>query len=106
MDRLVYTALSGLRSNMAAQDVTAHNIANASTLGSNRDVAATHSRTLAGGERFQSRIQAAAGLLDPDLERSEARRVGNRRVRTFTFRWSPAPQKITRKPTHRSSTIL
>src|SRR3546814_14626620 len=76
MDRLVYTALSGLRSNMDAQDVTAHNIANASTLGFKRDVAATQSRTLAGGESFQSRIQAAAGLLAPDLESGVVNQTG------------------------------
>src|SRR3546814_9686462 len=76
MDRLVYTALSGLRSNMAAQDVTAHNIANASTLGFKRDVAATQSRSLAGSESFQSRIQAAAGMLAPDLESGVVNQTG------------------------------
>lgn len=66
MDRLVYTALSGLRSAMAAQDVTAHNIANASTIGFKRDVSAAQSRHLVGGQSFASRIQAAEGTLESD----------------------------------------
>ena len=67
MDRLVYTALSGLRSSMAAQDVTAHNIANASTLGFKRDVGATEARALVGSDKsFESRIQAARGVLASD----------------------------------------
>ena len=66
MDRLVYTALSGLRSAMAAQDVTAHNIANASTIGFKRDVSAAQSRHLVGGQSFASRIQAAEGTLEAD----------------------------------------
>ena len=33
MDRFAYTALSGMRAALAAQDVTANNIANASTVG-------------------------------------------------------------------------
>jgi flagellar basal-body rod protein FlgF len=37
MDRLVYTALSGLRSQMAAQSTIANNIANASTIGYRAD---------------------------------------------------------------------
>lgn len=66
MDRLVYTALSGLRSAMAAQDVTAHNIANASTIGFKRDVSEAQSRHLVGGQSFASRIQAAEGTLASD----------------------------------------
>lgn len=66
MDRLVYTALSGLRSAMSAQDVTAHNIANASTIGFKRDVSEAESRYLVGGQSFASRIQAAEGTLSAD----------------------------------------
>ncbi len=66
MDRLVYTALSGLRSAMAAQDVTAHNIANASTVGFKRDVSEAQARHLVGGQSFASRIQAAEGTLAAD----------------------------------------
>src|SRR3546814_16390906 len=91
MDRLVYTALSGLRSTMSAQDVLAHNVAHATTLGFKRDISASQSRVLQGGESFQSRIQAAEGMLAPDQEpgvltetarplRSEERRVGEESV--------------------------
>ncbi len=76
MDRLVYTALSGLRSAMSAQDVTAHNIANASTLGFKRDVAASQSRGLTGGQSFESRIQAAEGVLAPDQEAGVVNQTG------------------------------
>lgn len=76
MDRLVYTALSGLRSAMAAQDVTAHNIANASTLGFKRDISASQGQTLSGGESFQSRIQAAEGVLAPDQEAGVINQTG------------------------------
>src|SRR3546814_11877106 len=119
MDRLVYTALSGLRSTMSAQDVLAHNVANATTLGFKRDISASQSRVLQGGESFQSRIQAAEGVLAPDqetgvinqtgrtldvallgdammavqvpdgTERSEERRVGKACVSTCRSRWSP-----------------
>ena len=76
MDRLVYTALSGLRSAMSAQDVTAHNIANASTLGFKRDISASQSRNLTGGSAFESRIQAAEGTLAPDQETGVVNQTG------------------------------
>ena len=76
MDRLVYTALSGLRSTMSAQDVLAHNVANATTLGFKRDISASQSRVLQGGESFQSRIQAAEGVLAPDQETGVINQTG------------------------------
>jgi flagellar basal-body rod protein FlgF len=76
MDRLVYTALSGLRSAMAAQDVTAHNIANASTIGFKRDVSAAQSRHLVGGQSFASRIQAAEGTLESDTAPGTVNQTG------------------------------
>lgn len=75
MDRLVYTALSGLRSAMAAQDITAQNIANASTLGFKRDVGATQANNLSGGS-FDARIQAARGILAPDQEAGVINQTG------------------------------
>src|SRR3546814_12246667 len=77
MDRLVYTALSGLRSTMSAQDVLAHNVANATTLGFKRDISASQSRVLQGGESFQSRIQAAEGVPAPDQETGVINQTGS-----------------------------
>jgi flagellar basal-body rod protein FlgF len=59
MDRLIYTALSGLRANLDQQSVTAHNIANVSTPGFRRDISARDARNVS-GESFASRIQSAA----------------------------------------------
>ena len=58
MDRFAYTALSGMRSALASQDVIAHNIANASTLGFRKDIGTTQQRALTGGN-FDDRIMAA-----------------------------------------------
>ncbi len=58
MDRLIYTTLSGLHSNLDRQAITANNIANASTPGFRRDIAAQEARTLQGSV-FESRIQSA-----------------------------------------------
>ncbi|MEO0499785.1 MAG: flagellar basal body rod protein FlgF [Pseudomonadota bacterium] len=49
MDRLTHSAFSGMRSAMAAQTVTANNLANASTTGFRRDFAEI--RALAAGEQ-------------------------------------------------------
>src|SRR3546814_20250568 len=76
MDRLVYTALSGLRSTMSAQDVLAHNVANATTLGFKRDLSASQSRVLPGGESFHSRIQAPERVLAPDQETGVINQTG------------------------------
>ena len=40
MDRLIYTALTAMRSQHAAQAVTAHNLANANTTGFRRELSA------------------------------------------------------------------
>ena len=42
MDKLVYTAATGLRAHMAAQAAIANNIANASTTGFRADRAGAH----------------------------------------------------------------
>lgn len=68
MDRLVYTALSGLRRAEFAQAVTAHNLANASTTGFRRDTSAFESQWMAGGaDSFETRVQAGSQLLGAEL---------------------------------------
>ncbi|HET9188189.1 MAG TPA: flagellar basal body rod protein FlgF [Acidothermaceae bacterium] len=65
MDRFAYTAMSGMRAALAAQDVTAHNIANASTPGFRRDTGISQSRALSG---FGDRIMAAEAQLRAQME--------------------------------------
>lgn len=65
MDRLVYTALSGLRSNMQAQAGIANNIANASTIGYRSD-RITFDRMVMSGSPFNTRTMAAEETTDAD----------------------------------------
>lgn len=59
MDRLVYTALSGLQRAQEAQAVTAHNLANASTPGFRREMAALSAGWLAAdGAALSGRVQS------------------------------------------------
>jgi len=65
MDRLVYTALSGLRSQMQAQASIANNIANASTVGYRAD-RVTFDRMVLNGSQFNTRQMAAEETSDAD----------------------------------------
>src|SRR3569833_2096404 len=65
MDRLVYTALSGLRSQMQAQASIANNIANASTIGYRSD-RVTFDRMVMTGSPLNSRTLAAEETTDAD----------------------------------------
>ena len=69
MDRLVYTAASGLQSHMRAQAAIANNIANASTTGYRAD-RVQFDRMMIKGPGFDSRTQATEGIVDAD------RRIG------------------------------
>jgi flagellar basal-body rod protein FlgF len=59
MDRLIYTALTGLVARSRSQAVTANNLANAETTGFRREISAAEGRYLAGGT-MPSRAQAGA----------------------------------------------
>ncbi|WP_448662863.1 flagellar basal-body rod protein FlgF [Sphingomonas sp. CJ20] len=65
MDRLVYTAMSGLKSQMAAQSTIANNIANASTVGYRAD-RVTFDRMVLQGSGMDSRQMAAEEVNDFD----------------------------------------
>lgn len=61
MDRLIYTALTGLQRNQEAQAVTAHNLANAQTPGFRREMAALSSGwldTSSGSGALSTRVQS------------------------------------------------
>ncbi|MGC6400438.1 flagellar basal-body rod protein FlgF [Sphingomonas sp. FW199] len=66
MDRLIYTALSGLKSRMAAQATIANNIANANTTGYRADRVSFEQAMLKGGGQFESRRPAAEEVTDID----------------------------------------
>lgn len=66
MDRLVYTALSGLKSQMAAQATIANNIANASTVGYRADRLSFDRMVLQGGTGLDTRQMASEQLADFD----------------------------------------
>ena len=65
MDRLVYTAYSGLRSRMAAQAAIANNMANASTIGFRADKIGFEQLALKGGAH-EARALTAGEVLDAD----------------------------------------
>ncbi|MEZ0497273.1 flagellar basal body rod protein FlgF [Sphingomonas sp. IW22] len=65
MDKLVYTALSGLKSQMAAQGVIANNIANASTTGFRQDQI-SFERLMLKGQALETRSPAAQEVADFD----------------------------------------
>jgi flagellar basal-body rod protein FlgF len=65
MDRLVYTAMSGLRSQMAAQSTIANNIANASTIGF-RAERVSFDRLVLEGSGLETRQLAAEEVEDFD----------------------------------------
>ena len=59
MDRLIYSALTAMRSSQAAQAVTANNLANAQTSGFRRELSSLSARWLE-GDADTTRVQAHA----------------------------------------------
>jgi flagellar basal-body rod protein FlgF len=76
MDRMVYTALSGLRGQMAAQAAIANNIANASTTGYRADRVAFQQMMLKGGGGMASRAPTGEEVLDADRTAGAIRATG------------------------------
>ena len=76
MDRLVYTAMSGLRSQMAAQATIANNIANASTIGY-RGERVSFDRLVLQGSGMDSRQMAAEQVDDFDRTAGAIMQTGN-----------------------------
>jgi len=62
MDRLIYTALTGMAAQGRAQTITANNLANAATTGFRRELVAAEGRYFA-GDAVTSRVQAGAPSL-------------------------------------------
>ena len=67
MDKLVYTAATGLKAHMAAQAAIANNMANASTTGFRADrVVFDRIEMKGGGARFEARAPASQEVTDAD----------------------------------------
>ena len=67
MDKLVYTAATGLRAHMSAQAAIANNMANATTTGFRADrVVFDRIELKGGGSRFEARMPAATEVTDAD----------------------------------------
>lgn len=66
MDRLIYTAYSGLRGSLSAQSAIANNIANANTIGFRADRIAFETRTLK-GDGIEARASSTMGVKDADM---------------------------------------
>ena len=77
MDRLVYTALSGLKGQMAAQAAIANNIANASTTGYRADRVAFEAMMLKGGGGLESRAPSGEEVRDADRSGGAIQDTGN-----------------------------
>ncbi len=83
MDRVIYTALTGLSARSRAQQVTANNLANANTTGFRRELIAAEGRYLAADARAQattpgarSRAQAGAPSLTTPREPGRVTNTG------------------------------
>jgi flagellar basal-body rod protein FlgF len=66
MDKLVYTALSGLRGRLSAQAAIANNMANATTVGFKAEKLDFDTLTIVGGAKLQSRANSSEQVIDAD----------------------------------------
>ena len=75
MDKLVYTAASGMRAHMAAQAAIANNMANASTTGFRAD-RVVFDRLNVTGDGFDTRNMAAEDVTDADRKSGAVQQTG------------------------------
>src|SRR5829696_4771277 len=75
MDRLVHTSLSGLRSAMARQAATSHNLANASTVGFRADLSSARALWIQ-GEGLQTRAQSSQEVAGADMQAGPVSETG------------------------------
>ncbi len=76
MDRLIYTALTGLAARDRAQIITANNLANAGTTGFRRELVAAEGRYLSAGAAGVSRAQAGAPSVATPRDAGEVAATG------------------------------
>jgi flagellar basal-body rod protein FlgF len=75
MDRLVHTSLSGLRSAMARQAATSHNLANASTVDFRADLSSARALWIQ-GEGLQTRAQSSQEVAGADMQAGPVSETG------------------------------
>ena len=75
MDKLVYTAASGLKSHLASQAAIANNMANASTIGFRADRVVFDRLALKGSD-FDTRTPASAEVVDADRKPGAIQQTG------------------------------
>lgn len=75
MDKLVYTAASGLKSHLASQAAIANNMANASTIGFRADRVVFDRLSLQGSD-FDTRTPASAEVVDADRKAGAIEQTG------------------------------
>ncbi|MGY4394891.1 flagellar basal-body rod protein FlgF [Sphingomonas sp. UYAg733] len=75
MDKLVYTAASGLKAHMASQASIANNIANASTIGFRSD-RVVFDRLSVKGSGFETRTSASESVVDADRRAGTVMQTG------------------------------
>jgi len=75
MDKLVYTAASGLKAHLASQAAIANNMANASTIGFRADRVVFQRLSLQGSD-FDTRTAASAEVLDADRKAGVMQQTG------------------------------
>ncbi len=76
MDRLIYTALSGMQASMERQRVIASNMANAQTIGFRAELLDQRPVTIE-GESLEVRAMQQAAVQGASMERGEITRTGN-----------------------------
>lgn len=75
MDKLVYTAASGLKAHLASQAAIANNMANASTIGFRAD-RVVFDRLSLQGSAFETRTPASAEVIDADRKSGAIQQTG------------------------------
>jgi len=75
MDRLIYTALSGMRGSMSRQTATANNLANANTPGFRAEMQAARSLWVQ-GEGFETRAPVSQEVTGADMTAGSINHTG------------------------------
>lgn len=75
MDRLIYTALSGMRGALARQTTTANNLANANTTGFRSEMSSATALRLR-GQGFETRAQASQEVVAANMQQGTVTETG------------------------------
>jgi flagellar basal-body rod protein FlgF len=76
MDRLITTALTGMRGAMGRQATISNNLANANTIGFRQEIANASTQWI-DGQTFKSRAQQAEQVIAADMDKGAVTQTGN-----------------------------